>query len=295
MVHISQIILVMFLWSICFPLITLGIDYAPHLTFATLRAILAGIALLFMAALLGRSMPKNLRTWGLLSLIGFGATTLGFLGMFHAAEFVSPGIATVIANIQPLLAAMLAYFFLQERLSAWGKWGLFSGFAGIILIALPKFTSSGADEFSIGTAYIILAVLGITISNVLIKKLAGTVDALIAMGWQLVLGSIPLAIIAWSMEDPMSIKWSFPFLFSLLSLSLFGTALVYWLWCTVLAKVELNRANVFSFLVPIFGLGMGVSFYEEKLSWPIIVGTGLTLFGIVLVNRRQTMKHASKP
>lgn len=32
--------------------------------------------------------------------MAFGATTLGFLGMFHAAEFVSPGLATIIANAQ---------------------------------------------------------------------------------------------------------------------------------------------------------------------------------------------------
>lgn len=286
MVHISQIILVMFLWAICFPLITLGIDYAPHITFATLRAILAGIALLTIAVLLGRPMPRSPQIWMFLFFIGIGATTLGFLGMFHAAEFVSPGIATVIANIQPLLAAVLAHFYLQERLGAWGSLGLFLGFIGIVLIALPQFISSGTLNYSIGIAYIVLAVVGITVSNVLIKKLAHTVDALIAMGWQLILGSIPLSIIAWSMEDPMAIKWSIPFLFSLFSLSFLGTALVYWLWCTVLAKVELGRANVFSFLVPIFGLAMGMSFYGEKLSWPVVIGIGLTFLGIAIVNKR---------
>ena len=44
----SLIILVMFLWAVCFPLIVAGFAYAPHLTFATLRAFLAGAALVFI-------------------------------------------------------------------------------------------------------------------------------------------------------------------------------------------------------------------------------------------------------
>jgi drug/metabolite transporter (DMT)-like permease len=44
--------------------------------------------------------------------------------MFHAAEFVSPGLATVIANGQPLLAAILADAVLGEKIKAMGKVGL---------------------------------------------------------------------------------------------------------------------------------------------------------------------------
>ena len=38
----SLIVLVMFLWAACFPLIVAGFAYAPHLTFAALRAWLSG-------------------------------------------------------------------------------------------------------------------------------------------------------------------------------------------------------------------------------------------------------------
>ena len=44
--EISKIVLVMLLWAICFPLIVAGFSYAPHLTFAALRALIAGAALL---------------------------------------------------------------------------------------------------------------------------------------------------------------------------------------------------------------------------------------------------------
>lgn len=290
---IAQIILVMLLWAICFPLITAGIEFAPHLSFAALRAILAGLTLTALAFALHRPLPKGVRPWAMLATIGVGATSLGFLGMFHAAEFVSPGMATVIANTQPLLAAGLAGIFLNERLTGHGKAGLLLGFIGILVIASPQPFSDGQENYLIGVAYIIMAALGITVSNVTIKRVAGDVDALMAMGLQMLIGSIPLALGAWATEDPASIEWSITFVFALLSLSLFGTALVYWLWFSVLEKVPLNRANAFSFLVPIFGLTMGVLFYGETLGWSQLAGIALTILGVALVMRHGTRLRAA--
>ena len=281
---VLKIILVMILWAICFPLISAGLSYSPHLTFAALRAFLSGAALVALAFALRRPVPKGIRTWVMLIFVGLGATTLGFLGMFHAAEFVSPGIATVIANTQPLLAAMLASSILGESLTTAGKTGLLVGFGGIVIIALPELMSSSTGNYAIGVAYIVLAALGITISNLLIKRLVGNVDQIMAMGSQMLFGGIPLMIGAIITENPSNVIWSRQFLFSLISLSLFGTAIVYWLWFSVLQNVPLSQANTFSFLIPIFGLALGVLFYEETLGWLELGGIGLTLIGIFLVS-----------
>ena len=280
-----RLVLVMFLWAICFPLITLGIEYSPHLTFAAIRALLAGAALLTVALVLRRRLPNELKDWLALAAIGMGATSMAFYGMFHAAEFVSPGVATVIASTQPLMAALLAHGYLGEQLSNRGKIGLALGFFGIVLISAPHLIAGGGDAFQIGVAYIVVAAIGITISNLLIKRIANRVDPLIAMGLQLMIGSIPLVIIAFWTEDPSTVRWTAEFLGSLIGLSLAGTALVYWIWCKVLISVELSHANAFTFLVPMFGLGMGVSFYGEQLESVAIVGIALTLVGIYLVTK----------
>ncbi len=261
---------------------------APHLYFAATRALVAGSALLILAFMLGRPAPRGKDVWLYILIVGFGATTLGFLGMVHAAEFIAPGIATVIANTQPLMAAVLAYPILSERLSGRGKLGLIMGFGGIVLVTLPQLQLTEANGYLSGVAYILLAAFGITISNVIIKRLAGKVDALMAMGWQLILGAVPLWIATWIYEEPASTVWSGQFLLILLFLSLLGTALVYYLWFSVLEKVQLNHANAFSFLIPIFGLTMGFLFYSERFGWLEIAGIGLTLAGIVQVNRTES-------
>ncbi len=290
MTGVLRIILVMFLWAICFPLIVMGLSYAPHLSFAAIRAFLAGIVLLLPAIVMKRPQPRGLNTWLMLMAIGLGATTLGFFGMFHASEFVSPGIATVIANTQPIMAAVLAAVMLKEHLGMRGKMGLLLGFIGIVLIALPALMMKTGGDYAVGITYISMAALGITISNILIRRMAGQLDALVMMGWQLVLGSFFLMILALMTEDVSAITWNVPFVLSLLGLALPGTALAYWMWCRVLEQMELNLANAYSFLVPVFGLAMGMIFFQESISGLASVGIILTVLGIVVVNWPEQIK-----
>ena len=72
------------------------------------------------------------------ALAGLGMTGLGYFGMFHAAEFVAPGLATVVANTQPIFAAVLAYGLIGERLALRGWTGLLIGFLGVIIVAAPQ-------------------------------------------------------------------------------------------------------------------------------------------------------------
>ncbi len=280
-----RLLTVMALWAACFPLIAVGLGLAPHLAFAALRAALAGLCLLLLGALFRRSFPRGLRAWALLAIVALGATSLGFLGMFHAAEFISPGLATVIANAQPLLAAALAHAFLDERITPIGKFGLITGLAGIAAIAWPGLASGDGQSLALGIGYVALAAAGVACGNIAIKRLAGQVDAVMAMGLQLLLGALPLALLSVHTEDLSLLAWSSEFIVVLLVLSVFGTSLAFWLWFRALEEVELSRANVFTFLVPIFGLAVGAAMFDERLEWVQAAGVMLVLASIVMVQR----------
>lgn len=275
-----------FLDALCYPLIAIGLGDAPHLTFAFLRAALAGCTLALVAALLRRPMPKGLGTWFGLATIGVGTTSLGFAGMFHAAEFVSPGTATIIAHSQPLIAAIMAYWFLKERLDRRQRIGLLLAFLGVIAISLPQLIGGENSNFVIGLAYIVLATVGVAVGNVLMKALGGRVDPLVAVAAQLLLGAVPLAVAAALQEHPSAVVWSPTFLASLLGLALFGTALARSLWFTLLKRVPLSRANAFTFLSPFIGIALGVAFFGESFGLATLLGLALTAGGIVLVEQR---------
>ena len=81
---------------------------------------------------------------------------------------------------------------------------------------------------------------------------------------------------------------------ALLALAFLGTSLVYWLWFSLLEKVALNKANAFSFLIPVFGLAMGVGLFGEHLGWHEVAGAGLTVIGLdFVVRRRRTSSEVS--
>ena len=282
--NVVKLLVVFFLWALCFPLIELGQADVPPLLFATLRALLAGVVLLAIAGALNRPWPTTARAWVYIALIGLGATSLGFWGMFEAARWVSPGLATVVANIQPLVAAGLAAVFLKEPLSVKTLVGLAGGFVGILLIALPSIGPNGAEGPAVGFGFLAISMLGISISNVVIKHAVTTIDPLVMMGLQLVFGAIPLALASPIIDAGRTVDFTGAFGFSLFLLALPGTALAYWLWTDVLRRTELSRANAFSFLVPVIGLVLGWTFYNETLSAMTLLGAVVVVGGLAIAN-----------
>ncbi|MFV2055057.1 MAG: DMT family transporter [Thiohalomonadales bacterium] len=279
---VSIVILVMFLWAICFPLISWGLEESPPLYYAALRAFIAGMSLLIPCWLLRRPRPRGAHVWLLLIGIGLTTTSVGFYGMYLAGGLVTPGLATVLANTQPIIALIIAYFVLSERLGRRGIAGILIGFLGIVLIGVGDIDNKGIS-YAIGIMYIILSAIGVAIGNVALKRLAGQVDVPSAMGWQLFIGSIPLLAVAVLTENSHDINWSTTFIATLLSLSLFGTSLVFVLWFWLLKQNDLGRLNVFSFLTTGFGLLLGLLFFDETFGVLEISGIVVTLIGISLV------------
>ena len=245
-----RLVLVTFLWALCYPLITVGLSLAPPLTFAALRSLVAGVGSLVLAFILHRPLPQGRKVWLAVLGAGLGTASLGFGGMFLAGGSVTPGLATVLANAQPLLAAGLAYLFLAERLGV-QPGGAALGFPRHPPVALPSFGGANANSTPLGVGYVLLGALGVAVGNVLLKRLAGRVDPLMATGWQFILGAAALGVAAWFLEASVQITWSLSFVVILLTLGLLGTAIAYALWFSLLQRSELTRLNTFTFLTPV--------------------------------------------
>ncbi len=278
----SGAVLVMLLWAICFPLITVGLEASPPMTLAALRAALSGMVLLVVARLTRRPFVAGKGTWKGIAFVGLTGTAIGFTGMFYGGGSVSPGLATVVANTQPLIAAGLASRFLGERLRVTQRWGLVTGFTGILLIGGPAMSVEPGQR--LGMIYIVLGAVGVAVSNVGLKRLTGRIDVVWAMGWQLAIGSLPLAAVAVTLEDPLSVDWTLGFALSLTGLSLVGTAVAFVLWFGLLGHAPLSELNVFTFLTPVFGLLLGALFFGEHLHGMAAAGVVLSLAGICFVS-----------
>ena len=276
-------VVVMVLWASCYPLISLSLPYAPVMLTAFLRAALGGFSLVLLAVLLKRPMPKSVRDWILIAMIGFTATSIGFWGMFYAGSLVSPGYATVLTNTQPILASVLGWFFLRERPCKLSIIGVLLGFFGILVISANSLIDQNSQAIQ-GIVYILIAAAGIAVSNILLKKLASKSDTLFAMGFQLLIGAMPLGILSVpSWASLGQINWSWNYALILTSLAILGTSVPFILWFWLMRKAPLYKLNVYSFLTPVFGLYLGYVYFSESLAFSQWLGVVIVIAAITLV------------
>ncbi len=289
----TQILVVIVLWAICYPLITTGLAAFPPFHFAALRSLLAGVCLLAAGIMLKRPLVPARGTWLSLAIVSLTFTTLGFAGMFLAGERVTPGLATVIANAQPLLAALLGYFVLTERFTGVKGLALLVGFVGIVLIAVPGLFEQSANSTPVGIGLVLTGATGVAIGNVLLKRIASQVDPLMAMAWILLLGAIPLLAAAAGYEQSALIDWNISSVFTLVVLSVFGTAFAFVLWLDVLRRAELNLLNTYSFLAPVFALLIGIAFYNERLLEIEWFGVAVVVLAVFLASRTNSVPSSA--
>lgn len=274
-------VLVAFLWAICFPFIVVGLPDAPPLLFAALRALLAGFCLILIALKKGGRLSYTPRQFLVLVAIGFSYTGIGLGGMFLGAGKLGPGLATVLANAQPLFAAILSLFIFREVASGRVLAGLLVGFIGVVVIATPEMDFGNARF--IGAVYVLGGALGTAIGNVLLKYRAGSDDIYWSMGIQLVIGSVFLGIASVSLGEGTNIQWTWSFATAVFVLAIPATALMVVLWYALLAHAPLNSLNSFTFLTPVFGLLIGILLFGETFSLVEMVGIGITIVGLVIV------------
>ena len=285
--------LVALLWALCFPLIVMGIpDAPPPLLFASLRALLAGVLLVALAGLGGGWRWPQWREFRELTLIGLSFTAVGFGGMFLGASKLTSGIATVLANVQPLIAAILAYWCLKEALSGRMLAGLLTGFVGVVVLAWPGLDPT--DSRLAGALYVLAGALGTAVGNVLLKRRSTGGDLWLPMGLQLVIGAAFLATGSLVMGKEWAIRWNWTFASTLFALSVPATALMVVLWYALLARAPLIQLNPVTFLTPAFGLLIGVLVLDERFSAFELAGVAITLLGLALILQRRELP-ASRP
>lgn len=118
-----------------------GKRYVPRL--GVLRTLLvslaAGAAVLAPAAALAGHPPRLLlpaQAWGLLLALALGTSLLAYGLYYWGLAHIEAGVASVIASVEPVVAAMLALLLLGQPLTATGWLGVTLVVAGIAAPAL---------------------------------------------------------------------------------------------------------------------------------------------------------------
>jgi probable blue pigment (indigoidine) exporter len=268
----------------CFLAVRWGLRDAPLLWFAALRALLAGLALLLVACLQRRRFPRSVTAWARLTVLGLVNVSLAFWAMFAGIAGLATGTAAVLANAQPLLIVLPAWWICGERISVRTGLALLVGFGGLILVAVP----GGGGQ---GALLSLLAALAVTAGTLLARHL-GEVDVVVASALHLLIGGAVLVAAALVVEGPATIAWTPRFLSILTFLGLVGTAATTLAWFVETQRCPLSSLTPWMFLVPVFGLLIGVVVLAERPNPWTVAGSGLVLLSMWVALGHHSMTGA---
>lgn len=307
-IHKLLLIAPFFLWGTAMVAMKGVMAESSPFFIGTLRIMPAGLLVVLAAMRMGKSQPKGWLAWLWISLFALIDGTLfqGFL--VTGLSRTGAGLGSVMIDSQPLAVALLAWLLYGEQVRVWGWLGLLVGIAGISCIGLPdrlildiasgnwagpqSVESLGAamqSWFSAGESWMLLAALSMAVGTVMIQRVSRYTDPLMATGWHMILGGVPLLAASALWEQN---QWQNLTLNSWLAMgysTIFGSAIAYGLFFYFAAQGNLTSLSALTFLTPVFALIFGNWFLAEILSPIQFGGVCLTLVSIYLVNQRDRL------
>jgi drug/metabolite transporter (DMT)-like permease len=301
-----------FLWGTAMVAMKGIIPNTTPMFMAGVRLVPAGLLILGVAWYMGRPQPRGWMAWLWIALFGLvdGALFQGFLA--EGLVRTGAGLGSVMIDSQPLAVALMARFLFGEQIGLWGWLGLLFGILGISLIGLPDAwildilhgNFAGLDGqfgghliealFHSGEWLMLLAALSMAVGTVLVRYVCRYADPVVATGWHMILGGLPLFGISglwesnqWSAlhgSDWMALAYS----------TVLGSAIAYGLFFYFASSGNLTSLVSLTFLTPVFALLFGNLLLSEVLTSIQWIGVSLTLVSIYLINQRDVLLQKFK-
>lgn len=279
--------------SSCFAFLQKGLLHTEPLLFGALRALIAGLVLLVFLGLSGKSIKLSQALLLKLFPIALFSTTFTFGAMFESSKFAPTGIGTLLANLQPFFLSLLGILFLKETMDKKTSWVFLLGFIGVLFISYKHL--EGQSSSGLGILLALLTSLSSSMGSLLIKKAAPTqLEILPLTAWQLILGSLPLFILAQYIEPTNQIHWTTDFILILMYLSILGTALTVSLWFHLLQQFETQELSPYLLLTPLFGLSIALFILKESLYGSELIGATLIIICLILKLRKNNTPNESQ-
>lgn len=306
-----------FLWGTSMVAMKEVLPATSPLFVASVRLVPAGAVLVAWAASKGRPMPSGGMAWLAIAIFALvdGTAFQGCLA--EGLQRTSAGLGSVIIDSQPLTVAVLAAIIYGESLAPAGVFGLFLGVVGLLMLELPKealaqigggdlggalaAVTAGVDDgggiWDSGEWWMLLAAQSMAVGTVMVRWVCKYVDPVMATGWHMALGGVPL--LAYSIATEPGVYENLDKLTAgdvggLMYTSLLGSALAYGAFFYFASKGSLTKLSSLTFLTPMFAALFGYLLLGETLDEVQLAGAAVTIVGIYLVNTRASEGQEEK-
>lgn len=261
---------------------------APHvdpLTFLSFRFVLSAVLFAGIAAAFGAAWPRGVRAWRNALVAGVLMQGVYLGGVFWSVRHGLPaGISALIAGLQPLLTALLAYPLLNEQVSARRWAGIALGFGGALLVLQPQLAIGAGGLLLAPLLAGVVSMAGMTLGTIWQKRTASTADLRTNAAVQFIGASavaIPLAALTESGRFDASWQAWAGLVWAVCGLSLGAISLLLLL---IKRGAVAGVASLFYLVPPVVAV-MAFALFGEQLTALQAVGMAIAAAGVAVASR----------
>jgi len=279
------IVILSLIWSSTWLAIKIGLQTLPPFLSAGIRFFIAFLTLSFYALKLKLKFPKDARShlfFLLFSLINF---TIGYGLVYWGEQYINSGLTSVLFSVMPFYVAVFSIKMLPSETITFKKFlGIFIGFIGVAIIFQDQLEFSGTMAL-FGMGAVLLSPGFSAMGTIMGKKARQKYHAVTLNTLPLLYTSITFFIFYLIWEQKASVQFTPTAIFSLFYLGIFGTAIAFVLYFTLLKNTSAVLMSLITFVTPPMALLWGWIVLGEAISWQLVVGMVIIFSGIALVRR----------
>lgn len=284
---IGQLVLVVLFWASTFPVSKVALEETTPLLLAGLRYAVSGALLgVWWRFQASNGSPRTVPIpWG--SVVAFAlAGVAGFNAFFYLGLKHSTAVNGSL--IQPTTAAMvtalLAWAILGERLPLWRYLAFPLATAGVALVILGDPARTVDPSSLLGDLFFVIGGSSFALSNIIGRRLFQHFPTVQAVVLGNPIGAVILLLLAIGEGGwPGLLHTSWRVWAIVVYMGAFATGLGYLWWYEGVRRLGATRTGVFTFLVPVVGAFLSVTFLGEALHTLQILGGLLALLGVAMV------------
>ncbi len=275
-----------FIWGYSWVVVKEAFRFIDPLDFAALRTFAGALCLLALARVSGASLrPKELP---LTFLVGLFSTT-GSMGLSTLALATgAAGKTAILMYTMPFWTLLFAGPILGERIRATYWIAVLMALAGMIGLLEPWNLQGTLLSKILAVTAGMLWAFSTIITKIVQRR--GEYNAMTFSAWQMLLGSLPLGLLAVVIPSP-PISWSGYFVFALFYNVLLAGSLAVFLWYYVLQMLPAGVAGMGALATPVIGLIASSIQLDERLSFFESSGIALILSALGLIAALQIMEY----
>lgn len=277
------------------PVSKIALQYMPPLWFAAARLSIGTLAMLGIVILLRKFIWPTKQDIKIILVIGLLQIGLFMLllniGLYHVAA----GRSSILVYTTPLWVVPISVLFFHETTN-WIKWlGFIFGLIGIAILFNPLAIDWSNPQTLIGNGVLLLTALSWAISMLCARYMRWHHSPLQLIFWQLLVGTVPVLLLAVLKQPHPVIIWNSTLIWALLYASIAATAFGFWAGVVISKELPPITSSLSLLGVPVCGVISSALFLKEPITFSLVLAMLFILLGIICVifNKKGQPKKAA--